>query len=104
VLVVVTVVGGVPVPVVGVVDMVAMGDRLVPAAGAMSVGVAVVGKVRRQGVLVIVAIVVSVGVPVVDVVGVALTLHAGVPTLRAVIVRVHGMDFVLGGGHCSSLL
>src|ERR1700680_2639863 len=104
VLVVVTIVGGVPVPFVDVVDMIAMGDCLVPAAGAMSVGVALVGQVRRQGVLVIVAIVVGVGVPVVDVVGVALTLHAGVPTLRAVLVRVRGMDLVLGGGHCSSLL
>jgi hypothetical protein len=104
VLVVVTVVGGVAVPFVDVIDMVAVGDRLVPAAVAMSVGVALVGQVRRQGVLVVVAIVHSVGVPIVHVVGVALTLHAGVPTLGAVLVRVGGMDFVLGGGHCSSLL
>src|SRR5216683_2231138 len=55
-------------------------------------------------VLVVVAIVHSVGVPVVDVVGVARTLHTGVPALRAVLVRVRGMDFVLGGDHCSSLL
>jgi hypothetical protein len=102
VLVVVAVVGGVTVPFVDVIDMVAVRDRLVPAVGAVSVGVGV-GQVRQR-VLVVVAIVAGVGVPFVDVVGVACTLHAGVPALRAVLVGVRGMDFVLGGGHCSSLL
>src|ERR1700730_10435704 len=92
VLVVVTVVGGVAVAFVDVIDVVAMEDRLVPAAGAMSVGVALVGQVRRQGMLVVVPIVHSVGVPVVDVVDVARTLHTGVPAPRAGLLPGGGRD------------
>ena len=94
---------GVTVPFVGVVDVVAVGDGVVPAAVAVRVGVAGMFEVGQR-VLVVVAVVAGVGVPVVDVVGVALVLDAGVPAVRSVVVGVLSVNGVLGGGHCSSLL
>ena len=55
-LVVVVAVGGVAVPVVGVVDVVAVRERLMPAAGPVGVFVAGMGQVRQR-VLVVMALV-----------------------------------------------
>ena len=72
-LVVVVVVGGVAVPVVRVVDMVAVRERLMPAAGPVSVFVAGMSQVRQR-VLVVMALMGGVGMAFVDVVDVALAL------------------------------
>jgi hypothetical protein len=103
VLVVVAIVGRVPVPVVCVVHVARVRDGLVPAAFPVGVTVLVVGDVR-QLVLVVVVPVADVGMALVDVIDVALMLDARVPAVRPVAVRVAGMNFVLGGGHYSSLL
>jgi hypothetical protein len=102
VLVVVVTVGGVTVPVVRVIDMVAVGDRLMPAARPVSMPVAGVGQVGQR-MLVVMALVRRVGVTFVDVVGVTLALGAGMPAAGPVDVLVVCMDRVLGG-HGSSLL
>jgi hypothetical protein len=77
-LVVVVVVGGVAVPLVRVVDMVAVRERLMPAAGPVRVLVAGMSQVRQR-VLVVMTLMGGVGMAFVDVVGVALALHTGVP-------------------------
>jgi hypothetical protein len=91
-----------PVPIVGVVEVIIVSERLVPAARPVRVRVAGVGQMRQR-VLVIVIIVWGVGVALVDVVGVALTLDAGMPAAGAVLVGVGVMNGVLGS-HGSSLL
>lgn len=102
VLVVVIAVRGVAMPVVGVVDVVTMSDRLMPAAGPVSVPVACMGQVRQRMLVVMVAMR-SVGMTFVYVVGVAVPLHAGVPAVRPVLVRVGGVNLMLAC-HGSSLL
>jgi hypothetical protein len=101
-LVVMLAVGGVPVPVVRVVDMVAVGQGGVPAAGPVNV---VVPSVRQVGqrVLVVMALVLGVRVTFVDIVGVALALHAGMPAAWPVIVRMNGVGLMLSRRHDSSL-
>src|SRR5260370_5388080 len=103
VLVVVTLMRGVPVPFVGKVDMVAVGDGVMPAAVAMGVRVVVVGDVGQR-VLVVVVVVGDVDVPVVDVVGVARVLRARVPAGGPVGVRVVGVNLMPGACHFSSVL
>jgi hypothetical protein len=98
-----TIVDGVPVPVVCVVRVIVMDDCLMPAAVTVRVAMGVVSDVL-QLVLVVVVLVAGVDVPLVDVVHVAVVLDARVPAVRSVAVRVPRMDLVLGGGHCSSLL
>lgn len=101
-LVVVAVMSGVPVPVVDIIDMVTVADRVMPASGRVVVVVAFVGEVRQR-VLVVVALMGCMRVALVHVVGVALVLHAGVPAARTVIVLVPVMNLVRGGGHHSSV-
>ncbi|HLQ54767.1 MAG TPA: hypothetical protein VK162_10885 [Streptosporangiaceae bacterium] len=101
-LVVMVAMRGVAMPLVRVVDMVAVGDGLMPAAGLMSVGVAGMGQVRQR-MLIVVAVMLGMGMTFVNVVDVTRTLDAGMPAAGSVIVRVGGMNLVLGG-HCSSLL
>lgn len=97
-------VGGVTVAVVDVVDMVAMGDRLVAAAVAVLVRMVIVGDMRKR-VLVIVVVVGMVGMAVVDVVDVAFVLRAGVATIGSVLVSVVVVNVVgVGRGHGCSLL
>jgi hypothetical protein len=79
VLVVVALMAGVPVSVVDVVDMVAVGNGVMPAARLVAVAVLVVGDVR-QWVLVVVALVRGVRVAIVHVVDMALMLGARVAT------------------------
>jgi hypothetical protein len=93
----------VTVALVGVIDVVAVSDGLVPAAVAVHVGVALVGGVG-QGMLVVVALMGGVRVPVMDVVHVSVMTGAGVPAAGPVGVRVLVMGVVPGTGHCSSLL
>ena len=103
VLVVVIAMRGVTVPLVFVVDMVAVDHGFMPAAVAMRVGMVSMGDMGQR-VLVVVAVVAGVGVPLMDVVRVTVMLHAGVPAVRSVVVGVLGMDSMPAGGHCSSLL
>jgi hypothetical protein len=95
-------VGRVPVAVVVVVEMVAVRDRLVPAAGPVYVGVPRMGKVRQR-MLIVMALMRSVGMSLVHVIDVSLALRARVPAAGPmdVIMLVNGM---LGGCHGSSLL
>jgi hypothetical protein len=102
VLVVVVAVRRVPVPVMGIVDVIAMRDWLVPAARAMHMDVARMGQVRER-MLVVVVVVGRVGVPFVDVVDMPFTLGARVPAARPVRVRMK-VNVVLLGCHGSSLL
>src|SRR5215469_15441407 len=90
VLVVVVAVGGVAV-------------AIVRAFWPVNVLVARVGQVRQR-MLVVVALVRGVGVAFVDIVGVPLALHAGVPAAGTVVVRVRGVNLMLSRCHDSSLL
>lgn len=103
VLVVVIAVGGVAVPVMRVVDMVAVSDGLVPAARSVRVPVPGVGQMRQR-MLVVVPRVLGVGVALVDVVDVTLALHAGMAAAGPVLVLVCGMNLVSCWCHGSSLL
>src|SRR5215831_17873076 len=85
VLVVVIAVGGVAVPIMLVVDMVAVSDGLVPAARSVGVPVLGVGQVRQR-MLVVVTRVLGVGVALGDVVDVTLALHAGMAAAGPVFV------------------
>src|SRR5260370_11009922 len=98
VLVVVTLMRGVPVPFVGKVDMVAVGDGVMPAAVAMGVRVVVVGDVGQR-VLVVVVVVGDVDVPVVAVVGVALVLSALVPAGSPMHARIVSGDLMTSTCH-----
>ena len=93
---------GVPVPVMGVVDVVIMGDGLMPAVWPVRVPVAGMGQVRQRMLVVVVAMR-SVGMTLVYVVGVACPLHARVPAIRPVLVPVGGVNFMLSH-HGSSVL
>ena len=103
VLVVVIAVGSVAVPVMLVVDMVAVSDGLVPAARPVSVPVPGVSEVRQR-VLVVVTRVLGVGVALVDVVDVTLALHAGMAAAGPVLMIVCGMNLVSCWCHGSSPL
>ena len=103
VLVVVITVGSVAVPVVLVVDMVAVSDGLVPAARSVSVAVPGVSQVRQR-VLVVVTRVLGVGMALVDVVDVTLALHAGMAAAGPVLVIMCGMNLVFCWCHGASLL
>jgi hypothetical protein len=102
VLVVVVTVGRVPVSVMGVIDMVAMRDWLVAAAGPMHMDMAGMGQVRKR-MLVIVVTMRRVGVSFVDVVDMPFALGARVPAARPVRV-VMKVNVMLLGCHGSSLL
>jgi hypothetical protein len=102
VLVVMIAVGGVPVPIVGVVDVVAVRNWLVPAAGAMHVAMAGVCQVRER-MLIVVAVVRRVSMSFVHVVDMSLALGACMPAARPVYV-VMIVNLMLGGCHVSSLL
>ena len=97
-LVVVTLVGGVPVPVMDVVDMIAMLYSVVAAAGFVSVAMVVVGYVRKR-VLVVMALVGRVRVTMMYVVGVSVMLDARVSAARTVLMSVLRVDFVDIGSH-----
>ena len=102
-LVVVVTVGGMAVAVVGVVDMVAVGNRLMPATLPVHMVVAGVGQMGQR-MLVIVALVRGVGVTFVHIVDMALPLHAGMPAAGPVVVRVSGVNLMLSRCHRSSVL
>ena len=95
-------VGRVPVSVMDVVDVVAVRDRLVPAAGAVRVDMAGMGEVRER-MLIVVAVVRSMRMSFVDVVDVPLALGARVPAAGSVDV-VMQVNVMLVSGHGSSLL
>ena len=99
-LVVVVAMVGVPVPVMDIIHVAAMGDALMPAAGVMSVGMAGMGQVRQR-VLVVVIVMLGVSMALVHIVDVTLALGAGVPAAGSVLVGVGGMDDVFSA-HSSS--
>jgi hypothetical protein len=101
VLVVVAVVAGMPMPVMGVVHVIAVPDGLVPAARPVLVPVLVVGDVRQR-VLVVVAVVRGVRVALVHVVSVILVRRAGVAAAGSVVVSMPGMGVVPPGVHSLS--
>jgi hypothetical protein len=98
VFVVVVPVAGVPVPVVHVVHVVAMLNLLVPAPGSVGVGVLLGAYMHVQDALVVVLAVCAVGVPVVQVVHMVAVLHLGMATAGAMLVLVHRVRRVIGGG------
>ena len=91
------------VAVVLVVNVAAVSDGLVPTVWPVGVPVARVSQVR-QGMLVVVARVLRVGMALMNVVDMALALHARVPAAGPMVVVVIGMNFMPGGCHGSSLL
>jgi hypothetical protein len=91
VLVVVVAMRGVPVAVVHIVDVVAVGHRDVSAPVTVGVAVGVVGGVRGRFALVEVPVVRAVQVAVVGVVDVVAMRHGDVPTALAMGVVVTGM-------------
>ncbi len=95
-------VGSVPVSIMGVVDVVAVRDRLVPAARAMHMTVAGMRQVRER-MFIVVAVVRRVSMPFVHVVDMSLALGACMPAARPVHV-VMIVNVMLGGCHGSSLL
>jgi len=88
----------VPVPVMDVVDMIAMLYSVVAAAGFVSVAMVVVGYVRKR-VLVVMALVGRVRVTMMYVVGVSVMLDARVSAARTVLMSVLRVDFVDIGSH-----
>ncbi len=95
-------VGGVAVPVVDVVDVVAVGDGDMSAAFAVGVVVSRVLGVALGGALVEVPVVGGVQVPVVDVVDVVAVGNGDMPAALTVDVGVVGVLDVCGGHWCSS--
>ena len=102
-LVIVITIGSMPVPVMLVIDVVAVRDGRVPAPRAVHMLVASVGQVR-QWMLVVVAAVRGMSVAFVHVVGVPFALDARVAATRAVHVLVTCMNVIIVGCHSSSLL
>jgi hypothetical protein len=92
----------VPVPVVGVVDVVAVRDRLVPAARPVDVAMAGMGQVRER-VLIVMVVMRSVGVSFVHVVDMPFSLGARMPAAGPVYM-VMIVNLMLSGCHGSSLL
>jgi hypothetical protein len=103
VLVVVAFVGGMVVPVMNVVHVVAVAHGVVPTAGFVSVLVFVVGRVRQR-VLVVMTLMRRVRVTIVHVVGMSVMPDASVPAVRTVLVRVLGMNGVRVGRHRSPVI
>jgi hypothetical protein len=93
---------GVQVPVVGIVDVVAVQNRLVSAVGAVHMGVAGMCQVR-EWMLVVVALVRRVRVSLVHIVDMPLALGACMPTAWPVHVVVI-VKVMFAGCHRSSLL
>src|SRR5207302_1156846 len=87
---------GVPVTVVQIVEVVAVPDRVVAAAGAVLMAVSVVRGVSARLALVVVPVVLAVQMPVVRVVDVVPVGHLGVSAAGAVGVLVGGMLLVEG--------
>jgi hypothetical protein len=94
-LVVMALVGGVTVPVVDVIRVVAVGHSFVSAAFGVYVVVVLVGDMR-QVMLVVMALVRGMRVPLVDVVKVTVVRDRGVPALRPMEMVVPGMGIVSG--------
>ncbi|MGF6888656.1 hypothetical protein ABIA39_007822 [Nocardia sp. GAS34] len=98
-LVVVTVVARVPMPVVDVIDVIAMGDSGVATPLAMDVLVIVVRGVASRFAFVVVTVVGAVQVAVVHIVGVPIVRNSDMPTTVAVCVFVLDVSLMLGHGH-----
>jgi hypothetical protein len=97
VVIVVIVMGGVPLSVVQVVDVIAVRHRGVPAAGLVPVFVALDGRVLRDLAFRPPPFLLAVHVAVVRVVDVVGVLKGHVPTALAVLVAVVVVDQVAGG-------
>ncbi len=86
-----------------VVDMIPVRNRVVPAARPVHVTVPRVGQVRQR-MLVVMPVMRRMSVAIVDVVSMTLTLSAGMPAIRAVLVLGMKMRLVVSSCHGSSLL
>jgi hypothetical protein len=102
-LVVVTLVGGMVVPIVHVVHVIAVTHRVMAAARFVSVVVVGVRNVRKR-VLVVVALVRRVGVAIMQVVGMSVMPDASMTATRTVLMRVLGMNCVRAGSHRSPVI
>jgi len=102
VLVVMIVMSGVAVSVMGIVHMVTVGDRLMPAASLVTMSVTSMGQVRQR-MLVVMTLVRGMGMAIVNIVDVPPALGAGVPAAGPVLVLVRAMNHMLVS-HDSSLL
>lgn len=102
-LVVVVPVGGMVMPVMNVVDVVAVPHAVVAAARLVSVFVIGVGYVRER-MLVVMAFMRRVGMTIVYVVGMSVMPDGGVAATRAVLVRVLGVNSVRVGSHRSPVI
>ena len=89
-LVVMVAVGGVPVPVVRVVDMVSVPDGLVAAVRPVRVGVAGVGQMRER-MLVVMIVMRGVRMALVNVIDMPLAFDAGMPAVRPMLVLMGGV-------------
>jgi hypothetical protein len=103
VLVIVITVGSMTVPIMLVVDVIAVPDGRMPAGGAVHMLVAGMSQVRQR-MLVVMGAVGRMGVALVHVVDVPLALDARVAASRAVYVLVTRMNVIIVGCHSSSLL
>ena len=103
VLVVVVAVSGVPVAVVQVVDVVAVGDGLVPAAFAVRMVAVILGDGVGALALIPVAAVLAMDVTIVEVVDMVVVGHAGVTTIGAVGVGVGLVSGAAAHDVCLSL-
>jgi hypothetical protein len=95
VLVPVLAVSSVAMPLVEVIQVVAVADGVVPTSGPVLVIVVLVDSVSPAGALVPVTLMLRVGMAVVHVVNMVTVLHRGVPTIRAVHVWMTVMGEVL---------
>jgi hypothetical protein len=95
-------IGRMPVPVMGVIDVVPVRYRIVAAARAVRVAVGGMSQMRQR-MLVVMAIMRRVRVSLVHVVDMSLALGARVSAARAVLVLVI-VNVMVGGCHPSSLL
>lgn len=101
-LVVMITIGRMPVPVMGVIDVVPVRYRVVAAARAVRVAVGGMSQMRQR-MLVVVVVMRRVRVSLVHVVNMSLALGARVPAAWPVHVLM-GVKLMLGGCHPSSLL
>ena len=95
-------VGGVPVPVVRVVEMVSVPDGLVAAVRPVRVGVAGMGQMRER-MLVVMIVMRCVRMTLVNVIDMPLAFNARMPAVRPMLVLMGGVGF-MASRHGSSLL
>lgn len=97
-LVVMVAIGGVTVPVMLIVDMIAVRDGRVAAARAVRMLMSGMGHVRQR-MLVVMILMRRMGVALMHIVDMSLTLDACVPAARPVLMRVASVNVIIVGCH-----